>query len=518
MLRRFAARTAASAALGVAAGKTFAVCDGSSARMSRTSSLGLPEFATPAGSDWSNTSQRMLADGLADWVGNLEYETALRSLRQSFALPLTVVDELRAHFAAEARAGLAGEPSSLAMLPTFVTNRVTGNEIGDFFALDLGGTNFRVLRLRLEGSGKLGAVTQAAYLVSDEIKTGTGEALFGFIADSVAHFLATKCDNTLDGVLGFTFSFPCHQTTLNSGELLTWNKGFSASGVIGEDVVKLLQDQLIERGIRLRIEALCNDTVGTMEAAAYMDPRATVGIIFGTGTNGAYIERRAAITKGDGPPSEEMVVNTEWGNLDMRRFMNDFDRQLDAKSSNPGKQTFEKMVSGLYLGEVFRLAITSPQVLRALSPECAAAISTSLGSRGSLPSASMAVCEGDISPQLTHVDGILRQSGIPSTFRDRVLVRDACICVSSRAARLAAMSIVGIVDLKNQNAQAPSVDMSTTVAVDGTVFECYPYFKERMEASIQEMIGRERASNVNLVLAKDGSGIGAAIIAAIARQ
>ena len=41
------------------------------------------------------------------------------------------------------------------MLPTFVTKR-DGRGEGDFFALDLGGTNFRVLRLRLEGAASWG--------------------------------------------------------------------------------------------------------------------------------------------------------------------------------------------------------------------------------------------------------------------------------------------------------------------------------------------------------------------------
>ena len=51
------------------------------------------------------------------------------------------------------------------MLPTFVNKRVTGAERGDFYALDLGGTNFRVLRLRLEGGGKVGPVTQGKFKV-----------------------------------------------------------------------------------------------------------------------------------------------------------------------------------------------------------------------------------------------------------------------------------------------------------------------------------------------------------------
>lgn len=54
-----------------------------------------------------------------------------------------------------------------------------------------------------------------------------------------------------------------------------------------------------------------------------------------------------------------------------------------------------------------------------------------------------------------------------------------------------------------------------TIAVDGTVFEVYPFFKERMEFGIEQLLGPERAHAIKLVLAKDGSGVGAAIIAAI---
>jgi hexokinase len=99
--------------------------------------------------------------------------------------------KLEALFIAEAKAGLAGQPSSMRMLPTYVTKRVTGEEKGDFYALDLGGTNFRVLKLTLEGGGKVGPVTQAKFKIADEVKKGTGKGLFGFLADSVAVFLAT---------------------------------------------------------------------------------------------------------------------------------------------------------------------------------------------------------------------------------------------------------------------------------------------------------------------------------------
>ncbi|XP_042043668.1 hexokinase-2-like [Salvia splendens] len=52
----------------------------------------------------------------------------------------------------EMHAGLASEGGSkLKMLISFVDNLPTGDEEGVFYALDLGGSNFRVLRVELGG-------------------------------------------------------------------------------------------------------------------------------------------------------------------------------------------------------------------------------------------------------------------------------------------------------------------------------------------------------------------------------
>ena len=107
-----------------------------------------------------------LADEAAAWE-DLKYERALRAARLAFKMPTETLQQLSRHFLQEARNGLAGRPSSLAMLPTYVTERVTGDERGDYFALDLGGTNFRVLRLTLEGDGRVGPITQAKFKISE---------------------------------------------------------------------------------------------------------------------------------------------------------------------------------------------------------------------------------------------------------------------------------------------------------------------------------------------------------------
>ena len=42
---------------------------------------------------------------------------------------------------------------------------------------------------------------------------------------------------------------------------------------------------------------------------------------------------------------------------------------IDKATGNPGLQTFEKMISGLYLGEICRTTILHPSVARALKPQ-----------------------------------------------------------------------------------------------------------------------------------------------------
>jgi hexokinase len=49
--------------------------------------------------------------------------------------------------------------------------------------------------------------------------------------------------------LGFTFSFPLRQAGLTKGYLCSWTKGFNCSGVVNEDVVRLLKEAIKRRKV-----------------------------------------------------------------------------------------------------------------------------------------------------------------------------------------------------------------------------------------------------------------------------
>lgn len=139
--------------------------------------------------------------------------------------------------------------ADIKMFPTFVRSLPDGTERGEVLALDLGGTNFRVLVINLD-SGEI-KVKSKVFLIPQSIMTGTGIQLFDHIARCLAEFM--RAENLIVGhkeyPLGFTFSFPCEQKGLASAYLTTWTKGFDCAGVVGNDVVLMLQQAIDRRGV-----------------------------------------------------------------------------------------------------------------------------------------------------------------------------------------------------------------------------------------------------------------------------
>ncbi|XP_017461989.1 PREDICTED: hexokinase-2-like, partial [Rhagoletis zephyria] len=124
--------------------------------------------------------------------------------------------------------GLKRETNPVApvkMFPTFVKEVPDAkHKYGKFLALDLGGTNFRVLLIELLGD-ELHHETEI-YTIADELRNGTGAELFDYIAFCIFSFMNARNLVQFRMPLGFTFSFPCIQEGLSSARLTTWTKGF----------------------------------------------------------------------------------------------------------------------------------------------------------------------------------------------------------------------------------------------------------------------------------------------------
>jgi len=274
----------------------------------------------------------------------------------------------------------------------------------------------------------------------------------------------------------------------------------------------MLNQAFVRKGLKVKVAALVNDTVGTLMSHAYNDPQTLVGVILGTGTNAAYVEKIENVKKWKGPKpaSGEMIINCEWGAYDEEKAMlplTQYDNKLDAESSNPGQHIYEKMISGMYLGEICRNVFLDLIEKKYLFNGY---LSDELKKANSFETQYMSRIERDYSADLSDTKIVLQDLlGIPNTTaRDRRIVRRIVELVGIRAARLSACCIAGLVT------QMKKLD-GCTVAIDGSVYEHYPHFGNRIQDALRELLGIF-AENITLALGKDGSGIGAGVIAALA--
>jgi len=424
----------------------------------------------------------------------------LGKIEKAFSLSRAGMNSIIRNFHREMERGLAGKNSSLRMIPAYVA-KPTGEETGKYIALDLGGTNFRILELELKGKGKISPPYEKKFVLEKKYTSGEGKALFDFIAKCVKNFIfkaGVRHGETCK--IGFTFSFPVKQTGIASGILVNWTKDFSARGIEGRDVVGMLSEALQRAGLgQVRVSALVNDTVGTLVARAYQDKNCDVGLIIGTGTNACYEENLQKIKKWRGPKKigEKMIVNIEWGNFNRLPF-NLFDKLLDKNSLNPGRQILEKMVSGMYLGEIVRL------VLR----DCGF---VGFSAAHSFKSEYISRIEADNSTDLRGVKTFFKKYGSGSLgLEERKMIKSICQLVTSRAARISASALAAVVTKID-----PALRRKHTVAIDGSVYEKHPGFARQMQQALKEIF-KTKTKQLKLVLAKDGSGKGAAIIASLA--
>lgn len=475
--------------------------------------------------------------------------------------------------------GLEKEHTSISQIPTYVTGVPNGTEKvcslvdplswpkannvleGLYLAVDLGGTNFRVCSVLLNGDTTFNLTYSKVAIPKELMVAKTAQELFAFLAKQVEEFLRThhedhfethirrrQTTSVTEGYrdehyfrLGFTFSFPVQQLGINKGTLIRWTKGFDIPDAVGKDVCALLQEEIDKLHLPVKVAALVNDTVGTLMARSYTSPGKTstlLGAIFGTGTNGAYVEKVKNIKKpveGDYDKSTgDMVVNTEWGSFDNQLNVlpnTSYDIELDKKSVNPGIQMFEKRVSGMFLGEIVRLVIVDMLKNPSISlfrddnssfndwkSTTTIGAESTVNTQWGLDSSIMSIAAADNTPEHSTLRQELeKQLHIYSaSLEDAQAFKNVAYAVGRRAARLAAVAI-GATVLQSGLLKEAS-DEPVDIGVDGSLVEHYPFFRDMIyEAlSITEGIGPEGVKRIRIGIAKDGSGVGAALIALVA--
>lgn len=95
---------------------------------------------------------------------------------------------------------------------------------------------------------------------------------------------------------------------------------------------------------------------------------------------------------------------------------------------------------------------------------------------------------------------------------------EICDIVSVRGARLAAAGIFGILRKLGRDTVKTGEEQKSVIALDGGLFEHYMKFRTCMENTLKELLGDEAAETIGVEHSNDGSGIGAALLAASQSQ
>lgn len=82
--------------------------------------------------------------------------------------------------------------------------------------------------------------------------------------------------------------------------------------------------------------------------------------------------------------------------------------------------------------------------------------------------------------------------------------------VATRGARLVSACMLGVLKKAGRDSGA----QRSVIAVDGGLYENYTQYRGTLVETLNSLLGKEAAQNVSMVLSKDGSGIGAALLAA----
>ena len=410
-------------------------------------------------------------------------------------------------FNLEMEEGLAGRPSSLKMIPTYVSPEGELRRDTPVTVLDAGGTNLRAATVefpegadvaRIEHKEKEQMPGATAYVAPDD-----------FYGTFAAHVRRTA-PFAKDPAIGFCFSYACETSPDGDGKLLYWTKQIQAPEIIGQWIGAELARRLDPKPPRILV---LNDTVTTLLAGKAAERpgvrhSAYIGFILGTGTNVAYVERNANIPKApQADPSGAMIINSESGGF-AKLAQSAFDKAMDAKTHDAGAQIFEKMIAGAYLG---RLGL---EVLKAAAREGFFTREAANGilALGSLDSMDLDnFCANHKADRPNPLDRIF------VTEPDRAAARRLATPVFERAAILTAIHLAAFIIKTGggTNREAP-----VCVCIDGST-----YYKTRtvsfpkiVQAELDAMLGPRNIAFELAVCPDDAPMVGAAVAVLLKRD
>jgi hexokinase len=403
-------------------------------------------------------------------------------------------------FRDEMQKGLDGGESTLAMLPTYISldKEIPLNE--EVIVMDAGGTNFRAAVVRF-GSDRQPVITDFQSYAMPGTK---GEITRAEFFATIGRYLAPIIN--LSNKIGFCFSYPTEILPDKDGKLIRLSKEVRVKDLEGEKIgAKLLQALQAGGCAGKKRIVMLNDTVATLLGgkAAYPDRRfdSFIGFILGTGTNTCYIENNALIRKVPSLAAQPgtTLINIESGGYG-KAPRGAIDELFDRRTMDPGRQQFEKMISGAYQGQLLLAIIKAAAADGLFSGQFTERIR---------PVDQLSSREIDLFCFYPYGDNNILAQCIDSTAEaDRQTLFYLIDAILERAARLVAVNLAAVI-LKTGKGQNPCLPVCVTA--EGTTFYKSKLFRSKLDYYVKSWLNDTMGIYCEFVKADNATLVGTAI-------
>lgn len=94
------------------------------------------------------------------------------------------------------------------------------------------------------------------------------------------------------------------------------------------------------------------------------------------------------------------------------------------------------------------------------------------------------------------------------------MIVELCNIVATRGARLSAAGILGILKKLGKDTVSDGEGNKNVIAMDGGLYEHYTEYRKCLENTLKELVGEDLSDSIVVEHSNDGSGTGAALLAA----
>jgi len=288
------------------------------------------------------------------------------------------------------------------------------------------------------------------------------------------------------------------------GRALYFSKEIKAPEAAGQMIGESMGQALNRLGIpESKHFVLLNDTVATLLAGRAETSRrydSFIGFILGTGTNTAYVEQNANIKKAkDLDASHSQIINVESGGFG-KAPRGKIDKAFDQASVSPGVNTFEKMISGAYIGPLCLTTAFAASKAGLFSAPAARQLAGATVATTKDVSGFLACPEGS--------DNAISKALTEATEEDFATLYYLVDALVERAAKLTAINLSSV-SLKSGKGRNPCRPIC--IVAEGTTFYRLKSLRPKIEYYLKQYLVDKKHIHYEIVTIDNATLIGAAI-------